>query len=139
MRFRIFPKARPARGPFKARSANRDIETDQVRASSVLDAIEEALQMAKAEQAGLKARIDDVLARAAVTMGNGSDEYLTRDRKDTQYQDSMGTEIAGGQRRLSELAATIGHFQFLRTALLTRFSQFSLLHPASSPSPPLGR
>ena len=79
---------------------------------------------AKAEQAGLKSRIDDVLARSAVTLSNDSDEYLTRDPEDTKYQNLLGTEIANGQRRLNELEVTIVHYQFLKTALLTRFSDF---------------
>ena len=33
----------------------------------------------------------------------------------------MGREIANGQRRLAELDVTIAHFEFLRTAVLTRF------------------
>jgi hypothetical protein len=124
----MFPLFSRARGnsAFKARSAGRDTETDQGRAASTLRAIEEALEGAKAEQAGLKSRIDDVLARAAVTLGNDSDEYLTRDPEDSRYQDLLSTEIANGQRRLSELAVTVGHFQFLKTALLSRFPDFKL-------------
>jgi len=38
----------------------------------------------------------------------------------------LSTEIANGQRRLSELTVTVGHFQFLKTALLTRFPDFKL-------------
>jgi hypothetical protein len=106
---------------FKARSADRDAETDHARALSVFRSIENALEEAKAEHAGLKSRIDDVLARAAVTMGNDSDEYLTRDPKDNHYQNLLGTEIANGQRRLNELGVSIGHFQFLKIALITRF------------------
>jgi hypothetical protein len=106
---------------FKARSADRDAETDHARALSVFRSIESALEEAKAEHAGLKSRIDDVLARAAVTMGNDSDEYLTRDPKDNHYQNLLGTEIANGQRRLNELGVSIGHFQFLKIALITRF------------------
>jgi hypothetical protein len=131
--FQFFSKARPA-PQFKARSASRDFETDQVRASSVLSAIDQALEAAKAEQAGLSQRIDDVLARAAVTLGNDSDEYLTRDKEDNRHQNLLGTEIAEGQRRLSELANTIGHFQFLKTALLTRFSQYRLSNPSAGSS-----
>jgi hypothetical protein len=70
---------------FKARSAGRDAETDHARVASVLRSIEDALDGAKAEQAGLKPRIDDILARAAVTQGNDSDEYLTRDPEDNHY------------------------------------------------------
>ena len=107
---------------FKARSVGRDSETDRVRAASVLRSIEEALKAEKAEQTGLQARIGDVLARAAVTLGNDSDEYLTRDP----------AEIASGQWRLSELAVTIGHFQLLRTAVLTRFPKLNLSSPAAN-------
>jgi len=79
-----------------------------------------------AEHAGLTLRIDDVLARAAVTLGDDSDDYLTRDPKDSHHQNLLGTEIANGQRRLNELEATIGHFQFLKTTLITRFPDLKL-------------
>jgi hypothetical protein len=127
--FPLFSRAR-ANHSFKARSAGRDSETDQARVASALHAIDEALEGAKAEQAGLKSRIDDVLARAAVTLGNDSDEYLTRDAEDSRYQDLLSKELANGQRRLSELAVTVGHFQFLKTALLTRFPDFK---PSDAP------
>ena len=87
----------------------------------ILRSIEQELEEAGAEHAGLTSRINDELARAAVTVGNDSDEYLTRDPKDAHHQNLLGTEIANGQRRLNELEETIGHFQFLKTALLTRF------------------
>jgi hypothetical protein len=109
---------------FKARSGNRDSETDRVRATSILRAIEGALKAAKAEQAGLKSRIDDAVARAAVTLGNDVDEYLSREPEHSRHQDLLGSEIANGERRLNELATTIGHFQFLKTALLSRFPNF---------------
>jgi hypothetical protein len=75
--FQLLLKAR-ASNYFMARSAGRDTETDHARATSIFRSIEDALEGAKAEQAGLKSRIDDALARAAVTLGNDSDEYLTR-------------------------------------------------------------
>lgn len=113
---------------FKTRSAGRDTETDRARATSIFRSIEEALEGARAEQAGLKSRIDDTLARSAVTLGNDSDEYLTRDPEDNHYQNLLGSEIAEGQRRLSELEVTIAHLQFLKTALVTRFPDFELGH-----------
>ena len=122
--FQTFLKAR-ANGYFKTRSARRDTETDCARATSIFHSIEDALGKSKAEQAGLKSRIDDALARAAVTLGNDSDEYLTRDPEDTHYQNLLGTEIADGQRRLEALAVTITHFQFLKTALVTRFPDYN--------------
>jgi hypothetical protein len=116
----LFLRAR-ANNYFKARAASRDTETDHARVASIFRSIENALEATKAEHAGLKSRIDDVLARAAVTLGNDSDEYLTRDPEDDHYQNLLGTEIANGQRRLNELGVTIGHFKFLKTALVTRF------------------
>jgi hypothetical protein len=89
-----------------------------------LQAIEDALHAAESEQSGLNRRVEDVLARAAVTFGNGTDEYLEREMLDSHHQDLFGTEIANGQRRLKELATTISHFKFLRAASLSRFPDF---------------
>jgi hypothetical protein len=111
---------------FKSRSADRDTETDHARVASVFRSIEDALDGAKVEQAGLKSRIDDVLARAAVTLGNDSDEYLTRDPEDNHYQSVLNAEIANGERRLNELEVTIGHFQFLKIALIERFPDLTV-------------
>jgi hypothetical protein len=130
--FPLFLKAR-ANHYFKARSASRDNETDHARVASVFRSIADALDGAKAEQAGLKSRIDDVLARAAVTLGNDSDEYLTRDPQDNHYQSLLNSEIANGQRRLNELELAIGHFKFLKTALITRFPDIEL---RKQPLPP---
>jgi predicted nucleic acid-binding Zn-ribbon protein len=121
--FQRFLKARSVVN-FKARSASRDTEADRARVTSIFRSIEEALEGARTEQAGLKSRIDDALARSAVTLGNDSDEYLTRDPEDNHYQNLLGTEIAEGQRRLNELEETIRHIQFLKTALVTRFPDF---------------
>ena len=89
------------------------------------------MEGAKAEQAGLKSRIDDVLARSAVTLGNDSDEYLTRDPEDDHYHNLLGTEMAEGQRRLKELEVTMRHIQFLKKALVTRFPGFDFGHHTS--------
>src|ERR1700736_3490843 len=109
---------------FKARSADRDAETDRSRVSSVLQAIESALHAAEQEQSGLNRRVEDVLARAAVTLGNGTDEYLEREPLDSHHQDLFSTEISNGQRLLKELAATISHFKFLKAAMLSRFPDY---------------
>jgi hypothetical protein len=114
---------------FKARSADRDAETDSSRVSSILQAIEGALQAAEQEQAGLNRRVEDVLARAAVTMGNGTDEYLERETLDSHHQDLFGAEISNGQRRLKELATTITHFRFLKAAMLSRFPDYKAAVP----------
>jgi hypothetical protein len=109
---------------FRARSADRDAETDRSRVSSILKAVETALHAAEQEQSGLSRRVEDVLARAAVTLGNGTDEYLEREALDNHHQDLFSSEISNGQRRLKELATSITHFKFLKTAILSRFPEF---------------
>jgi hypothetical protein len=69
----------------------------------------------------LNRRVEDVLARAAVTIGNGTDEYLERDAGDSHHQDLFDAEIMNGQRRLKELATEIAHFKFMKAAVLSRF------------------
>ena len=131
---RLFRGGATERG-FKARSAERDAETDQLRVGSILLAIETALAAAEAEQSGLTRRVDDFLARAAVTFGNGTDEYLTREALDSHHQDLFDKEISGGQRRLRELAVTISHFRFLKAAMLSRFPDFKPRAAANQPVP----
>jgi hypothetical protein len=117
-------KSCPADQDFKARSADRDAETDRLRVSSVLQAMENALHATEQEQSGLNRRVEDVLSRAAVTFGNGTDEYLQREPLDSHHQDVFSTEISNGQRRLKELAAAITHFKFLMAAMLSRFPDY---------------
>jgi hypothetical protein len=109
---------------FRARSVGRDAETDRSRVSSILEAIESALTAAEQEQSGLSRRVEDVLARAAVSLGNGTDEFVERDALASHHQDLFGVEISNGQRRLAELAVAITHFRFLKAAALSRFSDF---------------
>ncbi len=123
-------RARLGAEDFRARSADRDAETDRARVSAILEVIEDALHAAEQEQSGLNRRVEDVLARAAVTLGNGTDEYLEREPLDSYHQNLFSTEISNGQRRLKELATSITHFKFLKTALLSRFAD--LKPPASS-------
>jgi hypothetical protein len=106
---------------FRARSSDRDANTDRSRVNSILEAIENALRATEQERSGLDRRVEDALARAAVTIGNGTDEYLERDALDSHHQDLFGTEISNGQRRLKELATTLTHFKFLKAAVLSRF------------------
>lgn len=126
--FQLFLRARIHRylggrrgSDFKARAPGRDTETDRSRIKSILLAVENSLSSAEAEHSGLSRRVDDVLALAAVTIGNGSDEYLSREPLDSHHQDLFGIEISNGQRRLQELALAISHFRFLKTVILSRF------------------
>jgi hypothetical protein len=116
------------RGPisrlFRARSANRDAETDYSRVESVFRSIEEALKAAEAEHFGLNERVQSVLAQASISLGNGTDEYLTRDPIDTGFQNMFDREIKIGQLRLEQLAYQIKNFRFLKAALMTGFPDF---------------
>jgi hypothetical protein len=124
MMFQLLSRARPGDRNFKVRSAGRDVDTDRSRVSSILDALDVAIREAEQEQSGLGRRVEDVLARAAVTFGNGTDEYLERDALDSHHQTLFSNEISNAQRRLQELATTISHFKFLKAALLSRFPAF---------------
>ena len=106
---------------FRARSAERDAETDRARIGSILFAIDGALRAAEDEHSGLSSRVDDVLARAAITVGTATDEYLDREPHRSHHLDLFEAEIANGQRRLKELSTMIGHLKFMRAALLSRF------------------
>ncbi|VIO65740.1 hypothetical protein CI1B_08470 [Bradyrhizobium ivorense] len=117
-------KSRLGGEAFKARSPERDAETDRGRIGSIMAAIDAALEAAESEQAGLSRRVEDVLARAAVTLGNGTDEYLEREALDNYHQDLFDKEILNGQRRLKELATEISHFKFMKAAVLNRFPDF---------------
>jgi hypothetical protein len=109
---------------FQTRSINRDAETDHSRVTMLLGSIEDVLGAATKEYSGLDARVQDVLARAAISLGNGTDEYLTRDAADTVSQNRYDEEIASGQCRLEQLSQQIKDFKFLETALLSRFPDF---------------
>jgi hypothetical protein len=109
---------------FKVRSPQRDEDTDLQRVEGVMNAIEAALQAAESEQKGLNERVEEVLARAAVTVGNASDEYLDREPLDGHHQDLFSEEISNGQKRLKSLADAITHFKFLRAAVLSRFPDY---------------
>jgi len=110
---------------FRARSPERDAETDRERLDSVMGAIDQALSSAEAEQSGLTKRVDDVLARAAVTFGNGDDEYLTRESLDSHHLDLFETEIQNGQRRLRELKTNIAQFRAVKETFLAKFPDYS--------------
>jgi hypothetical protein len=107
---------------FNARSSGRDAETDVLRLGAIETAIEQALQAATAEKEGLNRRIEDVLARVAVTLGNDSDEYLERDPVDSERQNMFSHQIAEGQRRLEKLSKDIEGFKILKNAFKREFS-----------------
>ena len=121
--FDLFLRAR-VNHLFEARSADRDAEADFSRTESVFLSIEKALKIAEAEHSGLATRMQDVLARGAISLGNATDEYLTREPADTIVQNQFDREIQIGQLRLEQLSLQIDAFKFLRTAFMSRFPDF---------------
>lgn len=111
---------------FKVRAPERDVDTDRQRIEAVMNAIEASLSAAEKEQKGLSERVEDVLARAAVTVGNASDEYRDREPLDDYHQGLFSKEISNGQARLQSLAVNITHLKFLRAAVLSRFPDYKL-------------
>lgn len=127
--FQLFLRARAynllnLRRRFRARSLERDRDTDRERIGALMAAVDKALQEAESEQSGLSRRVDDALARASVTFGNGTEEYLDREQLDDHHQGLFEAEIMNGQRRLKELATIVSHLRFIKASMLTRFSEF---------------
>jgi hypothetical protein len=113
-------------GSFKARSSERDSNGDSNAVKIVANAINLVLEQAEAERAGLKQRIDDVIARAALVGGNDADEFVTRSEDRSAMLRESDTDIKRGQDRLGTLETTISHFRFLKTALQSRFPDSKL-------------
>jgi hypothetical protein len=113
-------------GPFRTRVPTRDQELDDQLVGRVASAIDEALQKVEAQRDGLKRRLDEVIARAAIVGGNDLDDFLTRDEARSTLLAASDGEIARGQERLKTLDEQLSHFRFLKAALQTRFPDFKL-------------
>jgi hypothetical protein len=111
---------------FRARSKERDADTDNEAIRSIASAIEAALKKAENERIGLKARIDDVLSRAAIVGGNDIDDYVTRTEDRSTMLSDSDAEIRRGEERLKVLDQSIVHIKFLKTALRTRFPDLKI-------------
>lgn len=106
---------------FQTRSPARDASADIAAVKSIADAIDLALEKAEAERSGLELRIKDVLSRAAIVGGNDIEDYLTRTEDRSEMLRDSDAEIRRGQERLKVIEQNILHFEFLRTALRSRF------------------
>jgi hypothetical protein len=113
-------------GGFKARGRERDADNDSSAVKLVADAINLVLERAENERTGLKKRMDDVIARAAMAGGNDTDEYLTRSDDLSEMLRNSDDEIKRGQERLIAIEKNISHFRFLKTVLQSRFPNSKL-------------
>jgi hypothetical protein len=111
--------------PFRARSAERDRQTDLANVALIGRAIDEALKVSLAERNGLGRRVADALSRAAITVGNDVDEYVTRETEDTSRLNDLDAEIQSGQDRLKQLDYNIAQFEALKIDLANRFPKLS--------------
>lgn len=107
--------------PFRTRSGDRDQQTDDARIAKIMEAIDEALGGSQAERNGLDRRLGDVLARAAISGGNGDDEHLTRDLVAIDRLKAFDAEIKGAQHRLACLDQSIAEFEALKRDVISRF------------------
>ena len=99
---------------FQARSLERDVSTDTARSASIRGAIDKALAEAETEKAGLGRRLADVVARASLTLGNDTDEYLTRDALSDSHQSELSADIKYAEGRLQTLETQIGRYRALK-------------------------
>lgn len=97
------------------------METDRTRVGRVADILDAELQGAERERNGLQRRLDDLLARAAISQGNDTDEYLTRDDALTEHLNLFDAQMRGAEGRLKQLDESIAHFRFLKDELSQRF------------------
>lgn len=123
MLINLFRRSRPD-GPFRTRAPTRDQELDDHLIGQVASAIDQALQKVQAQRDGLKRRLDNVIARAAIVGGNDIDDFLTRDEARSTLLAASDSEIARGETRLKTLDEQLSHFKFLKAALQTRFPDF---------------
>jgi hypothetical protein len=110
---------------FRTRSIERMIIMDVERAKAISIAIERALSGASAERTGLSQRMENVLSQAAITGGNGVDEYLTRDLATTRILNDADDQIRIGHDRLRDLDQKIDHFKFLKIQVANRFPELN--------------
>lgn len=104
----------PLRGP----------DAEIARIDLIVATIDNALHAAEVEKFSLRRRVDDALSRAAVTCGNGIDEYLERESLNNHHQNLLEAEISNGERRLEELTTVITHLEFIKAAVLSRFADY---------------
>ena len=94
------------RAPRFADPIDGDAGCAHSRVALVARSIEWSLRAAQAEQADLSQRLEELTARALVPLGNGTDEYLTRDSLDDRRLDKLEQEMLRAERSLQRLRTT---------------------------------
>ena len=77
------------------------------------------------EREGLGRRIGEAQMLASMTVGTGTDDYITREPTQAEGLASYEAEMRRGRERLTKLESYISNLKFMRAAFATRFSEFS--------------
>jgi hypothetical protein len=85
--------------------------------------INDALQTAEDESELFKSRIEQAVGRAAVSLGNGTDEYLERETLNTLHLNLFDAEIRDRSVYLAQLGRNIENFKKLNEMLLAAFPE----------------
>lgn len=120
-RLRDIEKGGCAMARFQVRSNQRDKQTDSERIGSVIKVVEGAISAALREKNSLGLRVRNALDLAAIAMGNESDEWLTREKKDTSRIEGYEQQFIAGQARLDELETQIEGLRAVNELLRARF------------------
>ncbi len=112
-------------GGFRTRSSERDTETDASLIGALGTTIARALAAFEKERDGLNRRISEAQMLASVTVGTGTDEYVTREPEKAAGLASYESEMRRGRERLAKLESHIANLKFMRAAFATRFGEFS--------------
>jgi hypothetical protein len=89
----------------------------------IAHAIDDALGYAEAERERLAGRVENATAWAAVSLGNGNDEYLEREMLDTLHLNRFDTEIRDGNKQVMWIERSIAHYTLLKATLLAGFPE----------------
>jgi hypothetical protein len=109
---------------FRIRSAERDERSDQSALALVDTALTHALDKLQAERNGLADRVQAALIRASMTVGTGTDEYLTREPSRTSNLRVFETDLARGTDRIAQIDKRLKDLSFVRAVFCRRFPEF---------------
>jgi hypothetical protein len=111
---------------FRTRSPDRDRVTDERQVSSVTTAIDTAMQNLIYEHAGLKRRMDEVIAIASIVGGNEIEDLQTQSDPRAELLQKSDGDIRYGEERLRTLESHISHLRSVRDDLERRFPQITM-------------
>jgi hypothetical protein len=100
---------------FKMRSADREVAVDQARMSSIVAAIDGAIQGMAAERTGLIARVRAIVAQPQTVSKQKFWPWKTQ-------SDLSAEEFLRAEQRLNVLARQISDLEFLRASVLEGFT-----------------